>query len=122
MRSMCRCNPWRRGCEGMSDLKQMAAVTALNEMMSGSHFNVCTIDRIATMLQVNPKGEAYEVLHTLHCINWDKMPQELREAVPDLIRQCIGVGPIYKFKTMEQEVIDVSPARKLLRLLGRGAT
>ena len=104
----------------MSDLKQLAAITALNEMMAGSHFNVCTIDRIATMLSVNAKGEAYEVLHTLHCIHWDKMPGELREAVPDLIRQCLGVGPVYQFKTLDQEVIDVTPARKLLRLLGGG--
>mgnify|MGYP003575110064 CR=1 FL=1 len=103
-----------------TDLKQLAAVTALNEMMAGSHFSICTIDRIATMLSVNVKGEAYEVLHTLHCINWAKMPQELREAVPGLIKECLGFAPVYQFKTVQPEVIDVMPSRKsgFLKLLG----
>lgn len=113
----------------MSDLKQMAALTALNEMMAGNHFNVCTIDRIATMLGVHPKGEAYEVLHTLHCINWSKMPPELRQAVPGLIKECLGVAPIYEFKTARPEVriIDVTPEPEapkrggFLRLLGRNS-
>jgi hypothetical protein len=104
----------------MTDLKQLAAITALNEMMAGSHFNVCTIDRIGKMLDINPKGEAYEVLHTLHCINWEKMPKQLREAVPGLIKECLGVGPVFQFKTLEPVVIDVEPEKKrgFLRLLG----
>lgn len=104
----------------MNDLKQLAALTALNEMMSKHYFDICTIDSIATMLEINPRGEAYQVLRTLHCVHWNKMPQELRDAVPDLIKQCLGVAPVYRFKTMEQEVIDVTPARKLLRLFGAG--
>lgn len=102
----------------MSDLKQLAAMTSLNDMMSKSHFNICTIDSVAKLMQINPGGEAYDTLRPLHCIHWDRMPAELREAVPDLIRQCLGVAPTYQFKTLAQEVIDVTPARRLLRLFG----
>lgn len=107
----------------MDDLKQLAAMTALNEMLAGNHFSICTIDRVATLLSVNPKGEAYDTLHTLHCIHYDKMPTRLRDAIPDLIRQCLGVETIYRFETLQQQVIDVTPAPKrsgFMRLIGRG--
>ncbi len=100
------------------DLRQMSAMTALNSMMSGRFFDICTIDSVGKMMGVRPEGEAYNILRPLHCIHWEKMPDELRDAVPDLIRQCLGVGPSYVFKTLTQEVIDVTPARKLLRLFG----
>lgn len=104
------------------DLKQLAAVTALNAMMAGARFNICAIDNIATMLAINAKGDAYDLLCTLHCIEWGKMPIELREAVPGLIKECLSVGPVFKFKNLEPEVIDVAPSKKrgLLRLLGVG--
>lgn len=107
----------------MDDLKQLAAMTALNEMLAGSHFSICTIDRVATLLAVNPKGEAYDTLHTLHCIHYDKMPARLRDAIPELIRQCLGVEAIYRFTTLQREVIEVAPERKrggFMRLLGGG--
>lgn len=114
----------------MDDLKQLAALTALNEMMASNYFSICTIDKIAQMLGVNPKGEAYNVLHTLHCIDWAKMPQPLREAVPGLIQQCLSIAPAYQFKgpptrkepelrTIIDVPIEQKPKRGLLRLLGR---
>ena len=101
-----------------TDLKQISSMVALNSMMQSSFFSICTIDSVATLLQVNPHGEAYDTLRVLHCISWYKMPTELREAIPELIRQCLGVAPSYVFKTLDQEVIDVTPARKFLRLFG----
>lgn len=100
----------------MSDLKHLSSMTALNNMMSKSWFDICTIDSVAKLMRINPAGEAYDTLRPLHCVNWDKMPQELRDAVPDLIRQCLGVEPTYQFRTLTQEVIDVTPARRLLGL------
>jgi hypothetical protein len=103
----------------VSDLKQQIALTALNEMMSGNHFNICTIDRVGSMLGVNPKGDAYSMLSPLHCIDWAKMPPEVREAVPSLIQECLGVSPVFKFKTLEPLVIEVSPAPKKPGVLQR---
>lgn len=105
----------------MDELKNMAAMTALNQMLAGAHFSICTVDSVAAMLNVRPASEAYSILRTVHCIDYAKMPKELRQAIPDLIKQCLGVDPAYEFKTMEREVIEINPAkRSFLRVLGRG--
>jgi hypothetical protein len=113
----------------MTDLKQLSAVTALNNMMSGGHFNICTIDSVAALLEVQCRGsDAYRILHTLHCVDWGKMPPELRAAVPDLIKECLGIAPVFQFTDTTKRVIDITPPKQeqpehkrggFLRLLGR---
>lgn len=104
----------------MEELKKMAALTALNDMMARGRFDICAIRSIAEMFNIKPAGEAYVILQPLHMIYFDKMPAALRDAIPDLVQQVLGVAPVYQFKTMEQPVIDVSPPAKrgLMRLLG----
>lgn len=107
----------------MDDLKQLAAMTALNEMLARGSFSICTIDTVAKMLGIDPHGEAYDLLRPLHCIDYSKMPRPLRDAIPDLIRQCLGVETIYRFETLQGQVIDVTPTQKrggFMRLLGGG--
>lgn len=82
----------------MSDLKALAAVAALNEMFCKGYLSICTIDTIGKMLGRNPKGEAYDILHSLHCVHFDRMPKDLRDSIPGLIRQCLDVEPIYQFE------------------------
>lgn len=81
----------------MSDLKQLAAITALNTMLKGRYFDVCTITKVAELLDIQPEREAMATLRVLHCMDYDKMPQELRAAVPGLIHQCLAVTPVYQF-------------------------
>ncbi|HDS1834342.1 TPA: hypothetical protein QEM98_000427 [Stenotrophomonas maltophilia] len=76
----------------MDDLKALAALTALNEMFAGSHLSICTIDKVATLLGVHPERDAYDTLHALHCVHWNKMPRELRDRVPELIQRALGNG------------------------------
>jgi hypothetical protein len=105
----------------MTDLKQMAALTALNNMMVKGWFDICTIDAIGKMLEINPRGKTYDLLHTLHCIHFDKMPKELRDGIPDLINECLGVAPVYQFTNLDAKVIDISqPAKKGLFQLSFG--
>lgn len=105
----------------MSDLKQLAAIAALNKMMSGGYVSISTIRTIAEMLSINPKGEAFSILETLHCVNFDKMPAELRDAVPGLIKQILNIEATYQFKTLENPsvvvVVEPEKPRGLLRLL-----
>ncbi|MFA7291839.1 MAG: hypothetical protein WC023_06280 [Rhodocyclaceae bacterium] len=109
----------------MTDLKQLAALTALNNMMAGSHFSICTVRDVGAMLGVAPdRCEAYRMLTTLHCIHWDKMPPELLQAIPGLIQECLGIAPVYQFKTAKAEVIDITPPTKrggFLKLIGIGS-
>lgn len=85
----------------MNDLKQLAAITALNDMLQKGSVNICTIDTVATMLGVNCKGEAYSILRPLHCVDFARVPQQLKEAIPGLIKECLSVEPTYQFPTDE---------------------
>lgn len=103
------------------DLKDKIAMAALNNMLAGSHFSICTIDTIGEMLGVSVKGEAYAMLRSLHCMDWGKMPAEIKEAVPGLIQECLGVAPVFQFRTMTPVVIEVGAAPKkdgVLKRLG----
>jgi hypothetical protein len=109
----------------MADLKHLSALTALNAMMAKGYFDICTVDSVAELLGVSVRGsDAYKTLRPLHCVHWPQMPQELREAVPGLIQECLGVEPAFQFKTLQPGVIEVRPAEprrgSLLRLLGGG--
>ena len=108
-----------------ADLKELSALTALNEMMAKGWFSISTIDAVAELLGVNPKGDAYRILYPLYCVDFDKMPEELRSAIPGLIQECLGIEPTFQFKTTQRKVIDVTPEReqerhRWLRLLGKG--
>jgi hypothetical protein len=103
----------------MEKLKELAAMTALNKMLADGHFSICTVDSVAAMLNVRPAGDSYNILRTVHCVDYAKMPAELREAIPSLIKECLGIDPFYQFKTMERQVIEVSPVKcGFMRLIG----
>lgn len=61
----------------MTDLKMLAAQAALQKMFDQDYFSICTIDNIAKMMGVKPNREAYQILHTLHCVDYNQMPPAL---------------------------------------------
>lgn len=107
----------------MSDIKQLAALTALNDMMQKGYVCICTIDKIGEMLGINPKCESHQILRTLHCVHFDKMPTELRQQIPLLIKECLSMEPTYQFAMTvlapPESVVEPVPQKKpsLLRLL-----
>lgn len=112
----------------MNDLKQLAAITALNAMMDKGWLDICTIDQVANMMGVNPKGGAYSILRPLHCVHFDKMPAELRKELPNLIRQCLAAEPTFQFELPRGRAVSTvaisSPAENqergiLARLVSR---
>lgn len=93
-----------------TDLKELAAVTALNAMMAKGWMDICTIRSVAEMLGRDPRGDAFEILRSLHCISFDKMSKELRDEIPRLIEQCLDCAPTHRFSTVQQHrVIDITP-------------
>ncbi|MEJ5030087.1 hypothetical protein [Comamonas sp. MYb69] len=102
----------------MQHLKELAAMTAVNEQLRKGHWSICCIDSAAQLLDVSARGEAYDILRALHCVDYNKMPSELRASIPDLIKQCLGIEPVYQFQSMQKEVIDISPARRMLKAIG----
>lgn len=98
--------------------EQLAALTALNKMLAGRYFDICTIDSVCHLLGVpGSGGEAYNLLRTLHCVDYLAMPQELRDAIPGLIEQVLGVAPAYQFKVQD---VNPEPAKPqgFLKMIG----
>ncbi len=81
----------------MDDLKQQAAIAALNQMMSKGHFSICTIDTIASMLGITPDPDAYALLRTLHCVDYTAMPRDLYARLPDLIQAALSGHQVFQF-------------------------
>lgn len=73
----------------MSDIKVMAATAALQKMLAQKYFDICTIDNIIKMLGIVPDREAYSILHTLHCVDYDQMQPELLEQLSVLIMRVL---------------------------------
>lgn len=113
------------------NLKHLSVTTALNDMMKKGHFDICCIRSCAKLLNVDPRGEALAILEPLHCINFGDMPSELREAIPGLIKDCLGVEPVYEFvpgdlairrpalRVLDVEAEPKPKSRGVLAFLGR---
>lgn len=92
--------------------RELAAITALNKMLADKYFDILVLDHIAVMMNRNIKGPTYDILRTLHCVHYVQMPQELRDSLPGLIRECIGVEQPYQFDALPiKREIDVTPPR-----------
>lgn len=76
------------------EMRALAAATIINKTLTQSFFSICDIDRAAAVLSRNQYCEEYEILRTLHCVDYSKMPRALRERVPDLIRTCLGIEEV----------------------------
>jgi hypothetical protein len=72
-----------------TEIKMMAAQAALRKMVEGDYFSISVIDRITQMLDVKPDRDAYQVLHTLHCVSYNQMPPELLKQLPELIHKVL---------------------------------
>jgi len=75
----------------MSHLQVTIARVALEKMLTGASFSICTITDIGEMLHINPRGtQAFKMLKPLHCMDYSDMPAEVREAIPGLIRDAFA--------------------------------
>ena len=74
------------------DLTLLSVATSLSSMMRSRYFSITTLDHCATALGISiAEKQSYKNLHTLHCVDFADMPRELREKIPDLIKDCLGV-------------------------------
>lgn len=88
-------------------IKAMSAMTALNAMFKGRHFNICTVTECATLFGVVPDRECMEILKPLHCVNFADMPKELYAQLPGLVQHALQGTPVYQF---EMKRVDTLPA------------
>jgi hypothetical protein len=85
-------------------VKHAAVVTALNDMVRRGSFSICTLDKCADILGVQVRGsEAYTLLSALHCVDFAAMPSNLKQAIPELIRECLNLESIGEFASITAE-------------------
>lgn len=107
-----------------NEIKQQAALTALNAMMKKGWLDICTIDRVASMLEVVPEKESHDVLRSLHCVNFDQMPRDLHREIPTLIQRALCGADVFQFELRSAQPIPLRlEARRplLLRMFGKSA-
>lgn len=91
----------------MNDLKQLAAATAIKDMFERGWLNICAVDKIGEMLAINVKNsEYYPILHTLHCVHFNRMDKTLRESIPLMLKDCFKMSESI---TLEQACDIVKP-------------
>ncbi len=87
----------------LSNFQATAAAVALNKMFSGTHFSICDLDKLASLIGVQLGGLDYQALHNLHCVKWSDMPPMLREQVREKSIELLGLPP---------EIIDSTAKRE----------
>lgn len=73
----------------MNDIETLAARAALKKMAQNGWMDICTIDNILKMSGGVPNGQDYQVLRTLHCVNFRDMQPELLRGLPLLIKRVL---------------------------------
>ena len=80
-----------------NERRDLAALTLLNKMMRGPYFTVTPLSYFISD-DDRKTSRAYNTLLMLHCIYWEDIPERLRNMIPDLIYECVGVRPTYHYK------------------------
>lgn len=95
----------------MSDIKMLTVQAALRKLTEQSYFDICAIDKIVKLLDVKPDADAYAILNTLHCVDYNKMPAELLAALPDVIMKVL------KSPTMDISRVNIISHETGMRLV-----
>jgi len=95
----------------MSDFKLLAVQAALNKMVSGNHFDICTVDCVIKALELKPDSGLYNELRLLHCVHYGDMPAALLEQLPTKLMQLLDCP------RMDASRINVVPSGTGLRLV-----
>lgn len=73
----------------MEQTKKLVVTAALGKLFDESYFSICTLNNVMDVIGSRRCGEAYTLLHALHCVNYSKMDPELRDRIPMLVNECL---------------------------------
>jgi len=62
---------------------------ALNQLCTEDVFSICTVTYILDILGVSHSSAACKLLRALHCIKYNSMSEEVREAIPRLLNEAM---------------------------------
>lgn len=85
-----------RSCEAnlpavssLPETKQLVVKHAIQNLFEKNYFSICTLDNALAIVGARQGGEAYRMLHALHCMDYSKMNPELRARIPHLVNECL---------------------------------
>ncbi len=73
----------------MEQTKKLVVTAALGKLFDDSYFSICTLNNVMDVIGSRRAGEAYTLLHALHCVHYSKMDQDLRDRIPMLVNECL---------------------------------
>lgn len=88
----------------MDETTKLVIATAMRNMLNGGHISICTIRECLQLAGITPRGRAYDLLNTLHCVKFKDMPAELAVQLPRLLHE------VFNGIDVEQLVKAVEPA------------
>jgi hypothetical protein len=71
----------------MTELKPVRDVirndlkAAIQRIIDNRFFSICPVDSLLKMHRITPDKEVYELLRSLHCVDWRDMEPDLRKQV-----------------------------------------
>lgn len=73
----------------LPETRQLVVQTALDHLFTQSHFSICQLDSVLKIINAPQGSDAYTLLRSLHCVDYAKMPRDLRDRIPHLVNECL---------------------------------
>ncbi len=83
------CKSTLLACSALPETKRLVVQTAVSHLFKQTHFSICDLRNVMEIVGARKGSEAYKLLQNLHCVDYDKMPPELRERIPHLVNECL---------------------------------
>lgn len=99
----------------LSEFHLRAAEVAVTKMLSGTHFSICDLDKLAKLLGRSTfmAGPDYHALSSLHCVDWADMGPELTQHVRSKCLELLGVSFVHEEPVPATSQPEVKPRFKL---------
>ena len=73
----------------LPETKRLVVQTVMGNLFEKRYFDICIIDKVCKIIGSRSAGKAYDMLHALHCVDYEAMSPELRERIPHLVNECL---------------------------------
>lgn len=100
-------------------LDDAIVATAIKKMLDKGWFDICTFNELVRMTGALVPSSVRARLRPLHCIQWNEMPDEVREWVWDAINEAFITGDRLPQLVIENgKAVLLTPRSRFKKLLG----
>ncbi len=73
----------------MQSTKDMVIKAAVLKLFDNNYFSICCLDTVIDLVGARKDGDAYKLLRAMHCVDYSKMPNDLRARIPLLVNEVL---------------------------------